>query len=180
MIISITGTPGVGKTTLAKSLRNVLKNYKIVSDFELAKKNRLIVGYDKKMKSYIVEERGLRKIKLMGNFIIDGHLSHLIPNDLTIVLRLDPKKLKERLRKRGWKKEKIKENVLAEILDVIYIDALRAKKNKITKRVVQIDTTEKSIKDVIKRILNIIEKREYKNDYVNWLEKYFKEEEMFI
>ncbi|MEM5826220.1 MAG: adenylate kinase family protein [Candidatus Aenigmatarchaeota archaeon] len=179
MIISITGTPGVGKTTIAKALGKVL-GYKVVSDFELAKKNKLILGYDNKMRSYIVNEKLFRKIRLKGDFIVHGHLSHLIPNDLTIVLRLDPKELEKRLKRRKWKKEKIKENVLAEILDVVYADVLNAKKNKIVKKIFQIDTTGKSIKDVVKRILNIIKGREYKSENVDWIEKYFEKEEMFI
>ncbi|MBU5678516.1 MAG: adenylate kinase family protein [Candidatus Aenigmarchaeota archaeon] len=179
MIISITGTPGVGKTTVAKALGKVL-GYKVISDFELAKKNKLILGFDKKMKSYIVDDKLFRKIRLKGDFIIHGHLSHLITNDLTIVLRLSPGELEKRLKRRGWKKEKIRENVLAEILDVVYLDAILAKKNKIAKRVVQIDTTGKSIKSVVKRILNIIKGREYKSDYVDWLEKCFEKEEIFI
>lgn len=178
MIISITGVPGVGKTTIAKALGKII-NYKIISDYELARKYKLIIGFDKRMKSYIVDDKLLQKIILKGNFIIHGHLSHLIKNDLTIVLRLDPIELEKRLKRRKWKKEKIMVNKLSEMLDLLYLEALISKKNKITKRVVQIDTTGKSEKEVVKRILNIIKKREYKSDNVDWLGKYFYNEEMF-
>jgi adenylate kinase len=171
MIICISGTPGVGKTTISKKLGKRL-GIKVISLNRLIKKLKLIEGFDKKRKAFIVNERKLKRIKVNGNFIIDGHLSHFIPNDLTIVLRLHPKKLRERLRTKKWKKEKIEENVIAEALDIIYAEALSCKKEKIAKNVVQIDTTNKSINLIIKRILNMLKEEKYKGDYVDWLSKF--------
>jgi len=170
MIISISGTPGVGKTKVSKMLAKKLR-LKIVRLDKLIKKFNLIEGFDKKRNAFIVDEKNLKKIKINGNFIIDGHLSHFIPNDLTIVLRLDPKKLRERLKSRKWKKDKIEENVMAETLDIIYTEALKCKKEKITKNVVQIDTTNKSINSIVKRILNMLKEEKYKSDDVDWLSK---------
>ncbi len=168
MIICISGTPGVGKTTISKELAKKL-GMKVVGLNRLIKKLNLIEGFDKKRNAFIVDEKKLKKIKLNGNFIIDGHLSHFIPNDLTIVLRLHPKKLRERLKAKKWKREKIEENVLAEALDIIYGEALRCKKEKIAKNVVQIDTTNKSVNSIIKRILNMLKEEKYKSDDVDWL-----------
>jgi adenylate kinase len=171
MIICISGTPGVGKTTISKKLEKKLK-IKVIDVNKLIKKLNLIEGYDKKRNAFIVDENKLKKIKLNGNFIIDGHLSQFIPNDLTIVLRLHPKKLRERLEAKKWKKEKIEENVIAEALDIIYVEALKCKKEKIAKNVVQINTTNKSVNSIVKRILNMLKEEKYKSDYVDWLSEY--------
>ncbi len=58
-IILITGTPGTGKTTLAKKIKTTLKNYevKIYNVKKEAEKQNLIEGYDEKRKSKIIDEK---------------------------------------------------------------------------------------------------------------------------
>ena len=69
-------------------------------------------------------------IKKNKKIVIDGHLSHCVPSkhvDLCIVTRCDLKTLKRRLEKRGYGKLKIKENLDAEIFEVILNEALALK-----------------------------------------------------
>ena len=58
-LLAITGTPGTGKTTIAKLLHKKIKNSRIISIKSLAKK--CSCGYDKKRGCWIVDEKKLRK-----------------------------------------------------------------------------------------------------------------------
>ncbi|MEM7826653.1 MAG: adenylate kinase family protein [Candidatus Aenigmatarchaeota archaeon] len=170
MIITISGTPGTGKTKIAKMLSKKTR-IKLIRLSQFIKKHKLYCGYDAKRKTLIVDPKRLKKRvqKLINeqDVIIEGHLAHFIPSDLAFILRLDPKHLEERLKRRGWNSEKVRENVSAEILSIIYWEALQN-----NKRVLQIDTTGKSSDAVVKRILNILKSKKYRSDEVEWLEKY--------
>lgn len=151
MLISLTGTPCTGKTSVAK----LLKNFNILELNQLAKKKNFIIGKDKKRKCQIIDLRKLnnyiKKNYKNKNVVLVGHYSHLLYSDLIIVLRCHPKILERRLKKKKYSKEKIKENLLAEILDLITIEALQKSKN-----VYEIDTTKKNTNQVKKDIINIL------------------------
>ncbi len=142
MIIIVTGTPATGKTKVAKEIAKRLE-YKYIDVNSIIKENKLTEDYDNKLKSKIVDINKLKKIlmKIKGNAVIDSHLSHYLPKkfvDLCIVTKCDLKVLKKRLEKRGYNKEKIRENLNAEIFDVCLIEASE-KKHKI----MIIDTSKK-------------------------------------
>ncbi|MBI2670707.1 adenylate kinase family protein [Candidatus Woesearchaeota archaeon] len=145
MIIIVTGTPGTGKTKIAKLIAKKFK-CKYIDLYKIIKKYKLIEGYDKKRKTKIVDEKKLAKkvievIKNNKNLVIDGHLSHYIPRkyvDLCIVTKCNIKVLKRRLGKRNYSKEKIRENLDAEIFDVILNEAIEREH-----KVFIIDTTKK-------------------------------------
>src|SRR5438552_1627693 len=134
MAIIVTGTPGTGKTKIAKSIASRLK-FKYIDINQTIKENRLVIGYDKKRDSIIVDDKKLVKvlidiIKKNSRVVIDGHLSHFIPSKyvkLCVVTRCNLKVLKNRLKKRGYKDSKIKENLDAEIFEVILAEALAMK-----------------------------------------------------
>ena len=128
--VAISGTPGTGKTTIAKVVKEKLKlkghDFNLISVNDLAKRENLILGFDEKRKCEIVDVESLMKINI-GSFkpcILEGHLSHFLKADVVFVLRCDPAVLKERLKKKGWSKEKILENLEAEITDVILNEAI--------------------------------------------------------
>ena len=136
-IIAITGTPGTGKTTLAKALAKKL-TYKYMDVNKIINKHNISEGYDKKRKTKIIDIKKLNKylIKEIINFkesnakkfnkkfnglIIDSHLSHYLPkkyNDLCIVTKCNLKILEKRLQNKGYGREKIRENLDAEIFDI--------------------------------------------------------------
>ena len=140
MRIIITGTPGTGKSVIAKRIYNFMKRlgikYSMYEISEIIEKykhyNGLVVGYDSKRDSKIVDEEKLAKIlaqilKKNENIIIVGHLSHYInPSyvDLVIVTKCKLKTLYNRLKRRGYSKNKIQENVEAEIFDICYNECL--------------------------------------------------------
>lgn len=102
MIIIVTGTPGTGKTTLAKALARKLRvPYCDVN--KVINEENLREEYDRKRQTYVVDEKKLtkvllRKIKEEKDLIIDSHLSHEIPRkhvDICIVTKTDIKILKK-------------------------------------------------------------------------------------
>ena len=144
-VICITGTPGTGKTTLSKKLAKRL-DYEYVDVSRLIEKNRLFSGYDRKRKCCIVDTKRLNEFLIQSiiknskkSLIIDSHLSHHLPKkyvDLCIVAKCDLKELQRRLKKKGYNKEKIRENLDCEIFDICLNEA---KENKHKIRVVYTD-----------------------------------------
>ncbi len=126
MIIALTGTPGCGKTTLSKLLAK-RTGFNLLDLNKKIKKEKLYSGYDKKRRTSIVDPVKIRRFvnreTKTGNWIIDSHLSHFLDVDLVIVLRCKPQELKKRLEIKKWKKEKIRENVEAELVGVISYEA---------------------------------------------------------
>lgn len=152
MKAAITGTPGTGKSTVAKIVAE-MTGYGLVDVNEFARSHGLFQKKDEKRDSWIVDERALKKVlsKLKGNIILEGHLAHYSKPDIAVVLRLNPRELEKRLEKRGWKKEKIKENVEAEALGVCLAEALDE-----CKSVFEVDATGKSAEDAAKEAADII------------------------
>ena len=120
-LIVITGSPGVGKSTLAGFLVKKLKLERLDLHYHY---KRISVGYNRSKQSYDVDYDKFEKLvkeKLQRSkhgLIIDSHISHLLPKkmvDLCIVLICsDLKKLEKRLKARrysrsAWRKQKKKD-----------------------------------------------------------------------
>ncbi|ADB57349.1 adenylate kinase family protein [Archaeoglobus profundus] len=165
MLIALTGTPGVGKSTVAEILRK--RGYIVLSVNELAEKFNCIIGEEEGCKIVDVEKlaENVRKV-VKGLTIIEGHLSHLLNPDLAIVLRCNPLELKRRLERKGWSEEKILENVEAELVDVILIEALDS-----VEKVYEIDTTNLTPEEVANAVEEILrgESEKYKPGRIDWL-----------
>ncbi|MBS3098325.1 AAA family ATPase [Candidatus Woesearchaeota archaeon] len=133
-VVIVTGTPGTGKTTLAKKLAKKL-DYDYIDINKVVKENKLNKEYDKKRKCYVVDINKLNKalIKIIKNSkkssIIDSHLSHNLPKkyvDVCIVTKCDLKELQRRLKKKNYAKQKIRENLDCEIFDICLNEAKEA------------------------------------------------------
>ncbi len=161
MLISITGTPGVGKTAVALELTK--RGYTVRSLIDVAKEYNCII--DEEDGEYVVDVEKLSRIKIEG--IVEGHLSHYLNADKVIVLRCNPLIVKTRLENRGWDYEKVMDNVEAELLDVILIEALEMERE-----VYEIDTTDRSVKEVADAVEDIIRGKfteKYQPGKVDWL-----------
>ena len=135
LVIIVTGTPGTGKTTVAKRLAKQ-KKARYLDVNTIIKQHKLDKNYSKKWKSYLVDVDKLNKIlikiikeqqKKKQSLVIDSHLSHYLPAkyvNLCIVTKCSLKKLQQRLKKRRYAKKKIRENMDAEILDVCLLEAI--------------------------------------------------------
>jgi len=172
MIISISGSPGTGKSEVAKLLAKKM-------DANLLSIKTLIKGmkcsYDKQRKTKIVDIKELQRIvdkKLEKTNIIEGHLAHLLKSDIIIILRTNPAILKRRLSKRNWSKKKIEENIQAEILDSIPIEALQRHNRS---KIFELDTSKKTTAAVVAAIAKILNKhgrRKYSLGKIDWSERY--------
>ena len=184
IIIVISGTPGTGKTTISKEISNII-NARVISLNDLAISENLTIDYDDLRDSYIINESKIKKRlkNLIKEFqkesinylIIESHLSDITPNkfiDYAVILRCDPDKLYNRLELRGYKKEKILENVQSEILGTCANFLIN---KKLGKPIIELDTTNDNFSEIAKIIVNIITgKKDYNNfriGNVDWLER---------
>jgi adenylate kinase len=171
MRVVLTGSPCSGKTTLAKKLSEKLRHPLVhLSDF--VKEKKIFSGYDRKRKARVVDVKELRK-KLnqeygkAKNIILEGHLLCEFPlrADFVFVIRCHPDALISRMKKRGYPKTKIEENVLAELLDYSFV---RAKENYKKAKIFEINSTERSADKNVALILDIIKGKRKRGDKVDW------------
>lgn len=180
-IIFITGTPGVGKTTVARLLAKKLR-LKMFSLHDIAMKIRH-KRYIKKLESYEIEPRYIREAlekevkNIYESIIVEGHLVDSIPSNMVsrvIILRAHPKVLEKRLREKKYSEKKIRENILCEILDYILIQCLKVFDKNI---VCEVDTSNHRVEEIVDIIENILNRNkcgEYsvgKIDWINILER---------
>lgn len=126
-VIAITGTPGVGKTSVSAELRS--RGYRVVDVNEHLRGHGLLVAKDEARDTYDVDMEALNDSleeyrREKGVVFLDSHLAHGCDCSSIIVLRCDPRILAERLERRGYSEEKVRENVQAELLDVILCESL--------------------------------------------------------
>ncbi|VVB74454.1 Putative adenylate kinase [uncultured archaeon] len=118
MRLAITGTPGCGKTTLAKQLGAKL-GLKVINEKDFALKNKLgsfneeneleipIKEFEKKANSFL---------KKTDNVLFEGHVlcEAKLVVDKIIVLTINPEELELRLEQRNYHAAKIMDNVFCE------------------------------------------------------------------
>jgi len=192
-ILIVSGTPGTGKTTVSKNLLNYFKA-KVISLNELAISEKLIIKYDIERETSVINEKKLVRhvIKLIEHYnkldleflIIESHFSDIVPGqfiDYVMILRCDPDELCIRLKERGYKKEKIRENVQSEILGNSTNYFLNKQLNK---PIMEIDTTNRSIDVITKTIYGILMGKVDVNEYIigkiDWLEKISQEDRLQV
>lgn len=175
-IYIVTGTPGVGKSSISKMLASIL-GARLISISELVKKEGLYTGWDEKRETLIADtDRLSERISEIINaerrtIIIEGHYAvHVVPPekvDLIFVLRRDPRKLKKTLEDRGYSRRKVMENLAAEILDVCLFDAVDICG---VEKVCEIDTTSRSPEEIVDEIISVIKgERKPEVGIVDWL-----------
>jgi len=165
MQIALTGTPGTGKTTVASLLP-----YRVI-DINALVKEGLNLGVDPERGCLEADMDALeQRLNVMDTgelTILEGHFSHFFAS-WAIVLRLSPEVLRERLELRGYSKEKIKENLEAEALDLILAESVEN-----CSRVDEIDTTGRSPQEVAELVIRIIKgELMLPPGQVDWLEDY--------
>jgi adenylate kinase len=185
MIIALTGTPGTGKTTVCSILSEhsqYRKQFHVIDLNKIVLGEKLYTGKDETRDTYEadmdkLEERVKQVISQVPqgmDIIMEGHLSHLLPSDVIIVLRTHPVALRKRLGKRkNYSFSKVKENANAEALDVILVESAERSKN-----VFEINTTDINPLAVVKSVIAIIDSlkqgktpEDYLPGKLNWIEQ---------
>ena len=177
-IILVTGTPAVGKTTIASLLASKLDATHIDLT-ELVKREKLISGVDEKRETLIADidqiSKRLQKIIRASkrDIIVDGHYGvDVIPaNDinLVLVLRRSPDELKKEMEKRGFREKKLRENLAVEILDICLWEAVSTCGQG---KVCEIDVTGREIEEVVEEAILVLKgKKKCRVGIVDWLAK---------
>ncbi len=161
-MFAITGTPGVGKTTVAGILEN--RGYRVADLLAIAEYYGCV---DESGEEIEIDLDHLTELFRPDDFnfdFVEGHLSHHVA-EKCIVLRCRPDVLERRMRKKGWNDKKILENLEAEIIDYVLIEALRT-----CSEVHEIDTTFLSPEEVANAVESIYGGRKsFPSGNIDWI-----------
>ena len=100
MRIGLTGTPGVGKTTLGALLRG-RPGWTVIDVRGWAREAGVVVDYDSEQDAEVIDILALAariEPETTEFTLYEGHLSHLLPVDVAWVVRCDPGVLRTRVR----------------------------------------------------------------------------------
>lgn len=169
MKLAVTGTPGVGKTSVSRKLAEEV-DLEYISVNDIAREEGFILSRDEERDTDVVDIDKLREFtSQLEDCVLDSHISHFLESDKTFVLRCRPPILEERMVEKGWDQEKIRENLDAEILGVIQTEAFQQ-----NNEVYVVDTSERDGDETAKLISGIVEGRKNEKDYserINWIER---------
>lgn len=131
-VVALSGTPGVGKSTVLKELKEL--GFDTFELNQIIKSKKLYEKYDAKDKTRDVDVEVLTKyVKKFiladsgGRIALDSHLSHHLPPeliDLCVIVKCELRELRRRLEKRKYPKRKVRENLDCEIFDICLVEAL--------------------------------------------------------
>ncbi|HWR63148.1 MAG TPA: adenylate kinase family protein [Candidatus Thermoplasmatota archaeon] len=177
MRVALSGTPGTGKTSVATILMN--KGFTVVHLHTFAQENHCIAGRDKKRNTQLIDMRKLEKAILRcfstdTLVFFDGHIGHLLKSmQKVILLRCHPNELERRLLKKKWVVKKRKENIDAEMVDVILSEAVQ---HHASKDIFELDTTSKTPEEIAAIIHRFVKKnfqptKTYRVGQIDWSEE---------
>ncbi|MGI0061224.1 MAG: adenylate kinase family protein [Nitrosotalea sp.] len=173
----ITGNPGTGKHTIAKSISKkldleIIDINKIAIEQKLVKKNDGVLDVDVNKLKKIIDKKASK------NSILVGHLAPYVASaknvEVAVVLRKSPYRLQSIYKKRKYSSKKSLENLGSEILGITYYDTIREFGQKKT---FQIDTSSRTISETVKKVESIFMRRT-KDDKVDWLQMILKKGDM--
>ncbi|MHA1243747.1 MAG: adenylate kinase family protein [Candidatus Heimdallarchaeota archaeon] len=160
-VIIISGTPGVGKTSVSIELQK--QGYSILNLNDFIINSGLYFGYDYSRESVIIDDEILIEklteefAQIKGILFVEGHTAELVPNDFVsniFVIRCNPSILRTRLQaSRKYTRDKIEDNVQAEIMDDCLLN-LQHKFPKIS--ITELDSSKFDSKTLANKILEII------------------------
>jgi adenylate kinase len=132
--IILSGTPGVGKHTIATTLSSLFDNVTIVDINKIILSEDLLI-HSKRGNHDVDIQKSLNFLTLLlskkeyQDSIIVGHLAPYVIDpllvDLAVILRRSPYELIKIYEDRSYSQTKISDNIVAEILGIISYDALK-------------------------------------------------------
>jgi adenylate kinase len=169
----ITGNPGTGKHTSARIVAERLRA-NIIDVNKVALENGAMLA--KTSRGADVDTKKLGRLlasimKKKGSLVIVGHLAPYVVKtagiDIVTVLRRSPARLESTLAERKYSREKINENVSAEIIGVLLYDAIKAFGKR---KVAEFDTTNRTPEETADEIISTLQKKSPKKvGIVDWL-----------
>ena len=168
MSIVITGNPGVGKHTITQEIAEklglvIIDINNVAKDAGLFEKNEGTNDVDTAKLKKILEQRISEKNVIVGHlapYVLDKNKVKIM-----IILRRNPYDLISVYKERKYTDEKSRENTGSEVLGIIAHDAI----SKFQEKAFQINTSGKSIQEVVKKVMAIISNNEGNED-VDWLD----------
>jgi adenylate kinase len=169
----ITGNPGTGKHTSARIVAERL-GAEMIDVNKVALENGAILAETGRGADIDTKKLGrllASILKKKGNLVIVGHLAPYAMKatgiDMVAVLRRSPAKLEATLAERKYSREKINENVSAEIIGVLLYDAIKAFGKR---KVAEFDTTNRTPEETADEIISTVQKKSQKKvGIVDWL-----------
>jgi len=168
MSIVITGNPGVGKHTITQEIAGKL-GLTVIDINSIAKEAGL---FEKNEDTNDIDTAKLEKIleqKISEKNVIVGHLAPYVLDknkiEIMIILRRNPYDLISVYKERKYTDEKNRENAGSEVLGIIAHDTI----SKFQEKAFQINTSGKSIQEVVEKVMTIISSNEGNED-VDWLD----------
>ena len=135
MKIILSGTPGVGKHTIATTLSSLFDKVTIVDINKIILSEDLLIPSQKRGNHDVDIQKSLDFLTLLlskkeyQDSIIVGHLAPYVIDpllvDLAVILRRSPYELIKIYEDRSYSQTKISDNIVAEILGIISYDALK-------------------------------------------------------
>lgn len=183
-VIAITGSPGVGKSTIARIVSSAL-NSDIIDLSKLVVSRHLYIEYDEERKSYVIDEALVRKelkdiVSRCGEgkryLVVEGHYAEIVDDsdlEVLFVLRIDPRELVKRLCTMGWGFRKSLENGEAEYMGICLYNALEEHP---AEKVCEVDVTGAPENIVVERIIDLVERRNKCGFGIDWTESIDPEE----
>jgi len=163
--VALTGTPGTGKSSVARALSS---RFTVIEVVDLAR----ALGAARPVPGNVEVDLGRLRRRLRARSawpevdLVVGHLAHLLPVRDIVVLRCHPVELERRLRRarRGSPSDR-RENAAAEAIDVVLLEALGP-----GRRVWEVDTTGRSVASVSRAVARRLRDRG-RSSYgdVDWL-----------
>ena len=155
-MLVITGSPGVGKHTIARIIAKKL-SLRLIDINSLAIKNNAIISKDKS--GYVVDIKKLSLIvrkEIKKDCLVVGHLAPYILKksdpSLVAVIRRSPYELKKVYSKRGYDRQKIMDNVSSEVIGICLYDAIKKFGER---KVAEFDSTDKRLERVASEIISV-------------------------
>jgi len=162
MRIIITGSPGTGKSLIAKMLAKKMK-LELIDIKAIVRKEKLAKNHEVDLKRL---KSALSFLKKKKDYVVEGHLACEIrlPADYIFVLRTNPETLERRLAKRKYPKKKLDGNLMAEMLDYCTQRAEKVYR----KMPLELDTSALIPAKAASRIETAIKQKKKKLDSVNY------------
>jgi adenylate kinase len=152
--VALTGTPGTGKSSVAKRLRSAPPAVE-VSELALQLGAGRRRGHGSVEVDLVALRRAFRRFaRTTPTGVAVGHLAHLLPVRYVIVLRCHPRELARRLRRVGRSRRDRTANAFAEALDIVLVEALATRVP-----VREVDTTHRSVAAVARGVESLVRRR---------------------